>query len=337
MLGISLAAQLALPTPAYATRTDNCTASSLPWSPVLYARITKDLPIGSVIPGSTISNTVSIDCTSDWSNDNVWGDTCNGGPNWALSEASETLIRETSRPGVYTFDGLPEYLGYQFMSSSGQPLSLDSEGRHNTGVRIATGQQSVPLDFRLIKISDTTATSTSAELRMYLSCNGNEWGNRNAAGSLVTLHVDIEQITQTCSMVIANTQVVLPTVSSSAFNGVGSAAGSTPFTLEFDCDADAAAKVNISDATTPSNATDILTLQNDSSADGLGVRLTHQGTPVRLAPNQAFDLGGSEFPLDSPGGSQIISLPLAAEYVQKDASVTPGTVQALAVVTIAYD
>ncbi|WP_234986756.1 type 1 fimbrial protein [Halomonas cupida] len=337
MLAILLSGQLALPTAAYAGRTDNCSTSQLPWSPVMNARVVNNLPVGSPIPGSDAYQSISINCGAAWSNDSILGDTCTGGPHWALFEASGAPIQETSLPGVFTFAGLPDALGYQFMDSSNQPLPLDSSGRHNTGVQIRTGTQNVPIHFRMVKLSDAPLVSGSASLNMGLGCNGNEWANRTDAGSRVTLTVNIEQITQTCRMVTPNTSVVLPTVSRPEFTGVGHAVGSTPFTLDFQCDADASARVNISDATTPSNSSEILSLQESSTASGMGVRLSHQGVPVALAPNQMFDQNGSEFSLDSPGSEQVISLPLSAEYVQTNNTITPGTVQALAVVTIAYD
>ncbi|WP_417328721.1 fimbrial protein [Halomonas cupida] len=336
MLAILLGGQLALPVAAQAGGADNCSTSQLPWSPVLNARVVGSLAVGSVIPGSDAYQSISINCGSAWSSDS-WGTTCRGGPNWALSEQSGATIQQTSLPGVFTFAGLPPSIGYQFMDSGGRPLELDPEGRHNTGVSIRTGVQEVPIYFRLVKLSDSPVAAGSASVSMHLSCNGNEWANQNGSNSTVTLHVNIEQITQTCRMVTPNTAVVLPTVSRPEFTGVGHAVGSTPFTLDFRCDADASARVNISDATTPSNSSEILALQESSTASGMGVRLSHQGVPVTLAPNQMFDQNGSEFSLDSPGSEQVISLPLSAEYVQTNNTITPGTVQALAVVTIAYD
>lgn len=339
LLGLMLMlGQLVLPTPVSAQDDDhnNCASSQLPWRMTMAARLVDTLPIGSVIPGSQAERVIDINCDEGWFTTDTEM-TCIDGPNWAFHTVSGAQIQETSVPGVFTFGGLPDYLGYQFLDAGGQPLPLDASNRHNTGVRITTGQQSVLASFRLVKLSNTLPASGSPQLAMTLSCSGQEWANRNSRRSQVILTVDIQRITQTCRMTTPSVQVVLPTISLLDFHGVGSAAGNVPFTLNFECDANARALARISDASMLTNDGEILTLQGSSTADGVGVRLSHQGQAVRLSPNGVFDQPGSEFPLNSPDSVQTINLALSAEYVQTQATLVPGTVQALAIVTIAYE
>ncbi|WP_157699349.1 fimbrial protein [Pseudomonas sp. M30-35] len=290
--------------------------------------------MGAVIPGSDASTVVNIHCTDAWDDNQAY---CAGGGGFALSPVGGALPMETMVPGVYTYAGMPSGVGYQFLDGGGQPLPLDKTSRHDTGVAIRTGDQSVPIHFRMVKTSNDL-TSGSLNIRMYLGCNGTEWANRNDVGSTLDIIVNADVITQTCSLSNPDTQVQLPKVARSAFNGVGSAAGSTPFTLDFQCDADADARFNISDITDLGNSSDAIKLLESSTASGLGVRLLHQGNPVRLAPSQMFDQGGSEFPLRNLETSQIlISLPFSAEYVQTDVPVVSGSVQAQAIVTIDYN
>lgn len=335
MLIMLLSGQLGLPKAAHANQEDNCSSSQLPWTFSTNTQVFDSLPVGSPIPESDAYETISIKCNGLWAGD---GFLCiDFEPYWTIYNRGGGTITETDIPGVYTFPGLPEALGYQFLDSSNQPLPLNAYGRHNTGVEIKTGSQDIPLHFRMVKVKDSPVGFGSAVVDMGLSCKDNEWGNVNELNSRITMSVAVRQITQTCNMVAANTHVTLPNVPRLAFKGVGSATGNTGFTLDFQCEANAAARVNISDATTRSNNSEILTLQASSTATGVGVRLAHHGVPVTLAPNQAFDQGGSQFPLNSSGSAQIISLPFSAEYVQTSNSVTSGTVQALAIVTIAYD
>lgn len=319
---------------AMAATTNNCTASQLPFLSTLNTQTTDALPVGSAIPGSDVMTEIAISCSAAW-DDNM--PDCRGEPNWALSLQSYETPLETSIPGVYTFAGMPNGIGYQFLNSNGAPVPLDSANRHDTGVAIRTGAQSVPIRFRMVKTSNDLS-SGSFTIPMYLSCNGNEWANRNEDGSTLNMTVNAEVITQTCSLVNPDVHVQLPQVGSSAFQGVGSRGGNTGFTLDFQCDAAADARFNIADATEPGNDSDALALMPSSTATGLGVRLLHQGTPVHLAPGQMFDQGGSEFPLHNQESGQVsITLPFSAEYLQTEEQVTPGTVQAQALVTIDYN
>lgn len=319
---------------AVAGGVDNCSASQLPLLSTLNTQTTEALPVGSAIPGSDVMTEIVISCSAAW-DDNM--PDCDGEPNWALSLQSRETPMGTSIPGVYTFAGMPTGIGYQFLNSSGMPVPLDSANRHDTGVAIRTGEQNVPIRFQMVKTSNDLS-SGSFTIPMYLSCNRNEWANGNGDSSTLNMTVNAEVITQTCGLVNPDVQVQLPQVGSSSFRGVGSSARATGFTLDFQCDAAADARFNIADATELGNDSDALALMPGSTATGLGVRLLHQGTPVHLAPGQVFDQGGSEFPLRNQESGQVsITLPFSAEYLQTEEQVTPGTVQAQALVTIDYN
>lgn len=321
---------------AFAGSTDNCSSPQLPWSGVLDAEVAENLPVGAVIPGSDAMTVANINCSSAW--DNKHTGVCEGGGGWALSPVAGATPLETTVPGVYTYAGMPSGIGYQFLDGSGQPLPLDTTNRHATGVPIRTGDQSVPLHFRMVKTSNTLS-SGSLNIQMYLSCNGTEWANRNASGSTLNITVNADVITETCSMTTPDVQVQLPEVTRSDFKGgVGSAAGSTPFNLDFQCGAYVDARFNISDMSNLDNTGDALKLLAGSTASNVGVRLLQQGSPVQLAPNQVFDQGGSEFLLNNPEASDsLISLPFSAEYVQTGTPVRSGSVQSQAIVTIDYN
>ncbi|ARU88549.1 fimbrial protein [Pseudomonas sp. M30-35] len=332
-IGLVLSLTLLPTKPALAGNTDNCSSPQLPWSTALDTEVTANLPEGEVIPGSDASLVINITCTAAWDDNQAF---CTGGGGWNIHPSSLTGM-ETSVPGVYTFSGMPSGIGYQFLDAGGSPIPLGATGRHDTGVQIKTGEQTVLLRFRMVRIFGDLS-SGSFNIPMVMGCVGTEFANINESNSTVSLMVNATVITQTCSMTTPDTQVQLPKVARSAFNGVGSSAGSTPFTLDFQCDADADARFHISDITDLGNSSDALKLLESSSASGLGVRLLHQGNPVRLAPSQIFDQGGSEFPLRNLETSQsLISLPFSAEYVQTVVPVVAGSVQAQAIVTIDYN
>lgn len=323
-----------LPTPAFAGDQDNCSSSELPLRVSRNVSAPDNIENGRPISGSDIDYGFNIKCKTPWPSS---GTTCDGGVNWTLSPASGAI--PTLVPGfsdVYTLVGMPSGIGYQLLGPAGQSLPLQSN-RYDTGVPIQTGNQYVPFHIRFVKLSNDIE-SAFYPLDFELSCSGNEWANRSEAGSTISIANNLTLITQTCDLQESDVQVQLPQVARSAFKGVGESAGSAAFNLDFQCDADADARFNISDVTNLANATNALTLLPGSTASGLGVKLKQAGNPVMLAPNQVFNAGGSQFPLRNLTTSQsLISLPFSAEYVQTASHVTAGSVMAQGMVTIAYN
>jgi len=312
----------------------NCSSSQLPWSPAVTANLQSSTPVGTAIAGSDTFSSVVIQCASSWAD--AEGTACAGGGNhWSFAPSSG-VINPTAYPGVYTTTGMPPGIGYELLDEAGNALPLDGSGRHDTGVAIATGATTIPVHFRVRKVA-TRVAATSFSLNMTLSCAGNEWANVNAAGSTASFQLSINPVLHTCNMVVSDLQVALPQVHTARFNGVGSTAGGKSSTLDFQCDADATATINFTDASDPGNAGDKLTLLSGSTATGVGVRLTVDGTAVTFSPNEAFHSGGTELPLqNTTAAAAVEQIPFSAEYVQTGPSVTPGTVQARSLVNISY-
>lgn len=313
---------------------DNCTTSQLPFSNIMIANVASELPIGSVIPGSEISASVNISCNTLWSQ--TEGTSCSGSPNWGVHDNDGKKAVNTNIANVYSLPGMPAGVGYQFLDGMYNPLPIDATGRHNTGVFIRTGLQTVPIIFRMVKVAKTVGEGNTTFV-MGMSCNGNEWANKTKANSSLNISIDLKNTTQTCIAINSNIQVKLPTVSVYDFNDVGSTAGKSEFSLNFQCDSNVAAQMIISDATLLTNSTDTLSLQPTSEATGVGIRLTHDGAPVMLAPNQLFDTGGTLFPLNNPTSESVnMSIPLGAEYIKTASSITSGKLEAMALMTISY-
>jgi len=328
---------LALLTPQAAfASVNNCKSSQLPWSPAVSANVKSSTPTGSAITGTDAFNTITINCSNKWTADGN-GTNCHGASNWSLVPYGNPITPAPSYPGVYTTASMPAGLGYQLLNADGNPLPIGGDGRFDTGVPPKTGNSTVQLHFRLVKIADTI-DNTSFSIPMDMGCTSNEWANVSEAGSKVTFNVTSAALTQTCNMLVSDLQVSMPLVNTTNFTGVGSAAGSKSSVLEFQCDANANAKVNFTDATDPSNAGNTLKLLAGSSATGVGIRLTVDGTDITLSPNEVFHNGGTELVLQNTGSTAAVKqIPFNAQYVQTGSSVTPGTVQAQSLVNISYN
>ncbi len=330
---LALLCTLFIPVAAHATYT-NCSSSQVPWAATVIDNVPSSLPLGSPISGSDVSTSITINCSSNWSVGE--GTTCAGGhSNWAIHTIAATVT--TAYPDVYRTSTMPTGIGFQFLDAAGKPFPLDTSNRHNTGVGIRTGNQTVPVRFRLVKVGSTVSSGTVA-FSAGLGCNSNEYANKTDAGSRINLSLQTRVITQTCTLPVSDLQVALPMVAANAFQGVGSTAGSKSSSLAFRCDANADARFNLADAADQSNVGTALKLVAGSTASGVGVSLSIAGSPVKLAPYGQFNQGGSEVALRNTGTAVAVQeVPLTAGYVQTGAAVTTGTVQARALINISYN
>jgi type 1 fimbria pilin len=142
--------------------------------------------------------------------------------------------------------------------------------------------------------------------------------------------------TATCSVQTPGLAVALPNVTTNAFgSGIGATAARTAFNLSFACAQGAQVSIVITDAVSPSNRTDILTLGAESTAKGIGVQvLKDQRTTVFFGPDAAGPNVPNQWLIGAtPNG--LLTLPLWAQYVRTGA-VTAGSVKALATFTMSY-
>lgn len=139
---------------------------------------------------------------------------------------------------------------------------------------------------------------------------------------------------RSCTITTPNISVSLPNVSASALRSTGVSAGRTPFSIGLQCQGVGSVYITLTDATTPANRTDLLTLTGDSTAGGVGIRIRNSSsTAVSFGPDSPV-AGNTNQWLVGPSDTTT-SIPLSAEYVSTG-SVTPGTVRALATFTMSY-
>lgn len=143
--------------------------------------------------------------------------------------------------------------------------------------------------------------------------------------------------TATCSVQTQDLAVFLPTPAVRAFAaGVGAVAGRTAFHLDFTCSTGAQVSIVITDAVTPANRSNTLTLSPESTVKGIGVQvLKGDGTPVAFGPDAVGVSVANQWLIGaSPNG--VLVLPLSAQYI-RTGSVTPGSLKALATFTMSYN
>ncbi|EKH5790513.1 F17G fimbrial adhesin [Escherichia coli O8] len=112
-------------------------------------------------------------------------------------------------------------------------------------------------------------------------------------------------------------------------------AGTT--SLKLQCDAGVTVWATLTDATTPSNRSDILTLTGASTATGVGLRIykNTDSTPLKFGPDSPVKGNENQWQL-STGTETSPSVRLYVKYVNTGEGINPGTVNGISTFTFSY-
>jgi len=211
----------------------------------------------------------------------------------------------------YAWNGgyyIPASTGQQVYTNSGQYRLELVKTAHIKGGTVASGQLSAT------SLDGTTLTN------WYLGNN-------------------VNIVPATCSISTPSVSVDLGTVSATEFTGVGSTSATTkPFSIRLNCTGvERNVSMTLTDATTPSNRTNTLSLAAGSSATGVGLQILRNGTPVSYGADTSAYGGQNQFFLDfgiNMGANGDI--PFTVRYVKTGASIGAGSANGLATFTLSY-
>ncbi len=146
----------------------------------------------------------------------------------------------------------------------------------------------------------------------------------------------------TCTVTTPTVSVNLPVVSLSTLSTVGDTAGDTSFPIGLNCASGANVYITLSDATTPTNTSSLLTLASNSTAQGIKLRVLNSMGAVAFGPDSADAGTTHQWLLGS--SSSIDGVPLTVQYYRDDtnpagtapATLSAGSVHAQATFTMSY-
>jgi len=312
-----------------------CTMSTSP-STISFGTISvaRDAPVGT--PLSAIRSSVTtINCPR-----NVWQGSRSVGfylqyfPRAAVSTTVPD-VWQTNIPGV----------GVRVISTSYDnkvlseiPLGRWDDFAPNVGADRYSG--SATFTYQLIKTGrvDTGAIGGSVSMGELLQLvSHNIPRNQTSSPPLSAIGIGNTTImSRSCIATTPAVNVEMPTVNRTALDRVGDTAGTTYFRVGVSCQNDARLQVHmtLSDATTPGNRTDMLTLTRASTAQGVQLQITGPtGQVVRFGADSSAAETTNQFEI---GPSQpVIDMPFSVKYISTGA-VTPGTVTGLATFTMSY-
>jgi len=291
-----------------------------------------NLAVGQPIPGATAAFAIPVNCT------------VNPGADWYITTSpAATISLVPGYSDVYTTSGMGAGVGFRMRNAAGSVMTpINYQGTVST-FDIGPSQKGSNVlrgSFELVKTG--TATPGSFGFSDIAHVPNQEWANGGAAASSTInfKYTILNNSVPSCSVTTPDIAVTLPSVSSSAFQGVGATAGTTMLNLGLRCDANAKPAISVMDSAAPSNQTNALTLASGSSATGLGVQILYQMTPMFFGPaTYSYTTNStpntSNVSLGTLSGTQNVVF--QARYIQTAASVTAGTVRALATFTMNYN
>ena len=131
----------------------------------------------------------------------------------------------------------------------------------------------------------------------------------------------------TCTIPTPDQTVTLANTTYTALNNVGDTAGTKNFTINMTCESGVTLKAKLTDSTTPSNATNVLTNTVAATQGGIGIQIVRAGTPVNF---------GSTFTVGTYASTTSVSIALAARYIRTGGTFTAGNVQGVFTYTLTY-
>jgi type 1 fimbria pilin len=248
--------------------------------------------------------------------------------------------------GIYQTSVSGIGVSFYVVNGSSQTLITSVNGGYTSGTISAPGNGPLPgiqasmvvtgqvvSGYSLSSLPSVTVTFTPTG-----SCS---WSS-GIATTLATSASNAAVVPITCTVTTPSVSVNLPTVSLGALSAVGTTAGDTSFPIGLSCASGANVYITLSDATTPTNTSTLLTLAANSTAQGIKLRILNASGPVAFGPDSAA--AGTTHQWFIGPSSSVNGVPLTVQYYRDDtnpsgsAPATPsaGSVRAQATFTMSY-
>ncbi|HEV2702115.1 MAG TPA: fimbrial protein [Steroidobacteraceae bacterium] len=306
----------------------NYSPATLSFSPGGPYSVPRDAAVGSqVARAQTTANASGISC--------------------ALIETAVVNGTEVSAgSGVYQTSVSGIGVSFYVVNGGSQTLITSTGGGYTSGTLSAPGNGPLPgIQANLIVagsvVSGYSLTSLPS-VSVTFTPTGSCGFSSALANTLTTSASNSSVVPITCTVTTPSVSVNLPVVSLGALGSVGKTAGNTSFPIGLSCAAGANVYITLTDATTPTNTTSLLTLDSTSTAQGIKLRVLNSAGPVQFGPDSAVVGTTNQWFLGA--SSTINGIPLTVQYYRDDtnpagtgaATLSAGSVHAQATFTMSY-
>ena len=299
-------------------------------------------PADSVIPGNIIGSTWSATASVQqvfWCG---WVFTCSKGtlePGSSAISSGMTVtldgvnytLFETGVQGVGYIIGLKDFNGSAWIPlQSGMTQSYPADGTNGYAsdlgwsAKVTFIKTGMPLKSGVYQIPAINAAILTA------------YNNEVKTAKVIINPTSITVTASGCTVGTKSANVELGNIDIHTLPAVGSTSPSGSFNVSLTCDANVAVHAVMTDQTTPSNTSPVVTLTGDSTASGVGVQFFYNGTgPLMMGPDSSAAGTANQFFIQSTSSAQTLSLPFQANYI-RTGELVPGTANALASITFSY-
>jgi type 1 fimbria pilin len=309
-------------------QTVNYSPATLSFSPAGPYSVPRDAAVGSqVARAQAMASASGISC--------------------ALIETATVNGTEVSAgSGVYQTSVSGIGVSFYVVNGGSQTLITSTGGGYTSGTLAAPGNGSLPgMQANLIVtgpvVSGYSLTSLPS-VTVTFTPTGSCSFSTGIANTLATSASNSAVVPITCTVTTPTVSVNLPVVSLISLGAVGKTAGNTAFPIGLSCAAGANVYITLTDATTPTNTTSLLTLAANSTAQGIKLRILNGAGPVQFGPDSAVVGTTNQWFLGASSSSN--GVPLTVQYYRDDtnpsgtgaATLTAGSVHAQATFTMSY-
>jgi len=144
----------------------------------------------------------------------------------------------------------------------------------------------------------------------------------------------------TCRVSTPSIAMSLGSVPVTAFRGVGSHAGSVTRNITLLCEGGTGGTrdvfITVTDHTTRSNRSDVLSLTASSQAKGVALQLVRGGNILVRYGADSSSVGNPNQWLVGTTGNGTVQIPLTARYIQTQQTIAPGSANGVATFTMSY-
>ncbi|MGV2812600.1 fimbrial protein [Enterobacter cancerogenus] len=240
-------------------------------------------------------------------------------------------IFETGVPGVGYIIGLKDFNGSSYVPlQTGVTQSYPAEGTSNT-------TQDLGWSAKVTFIKTGTALKSGVyQIPTINAAVLTAYNNEIKTAQVIISPTTITVTASGCTVETKSANVNLGTIDIRTLPTVGSTSPSGTFNIGLTCDANVAVHAVMTDQTTPSNTSSVVTLTGDSTASGVGVQFFYNGTgPLMMGPDSSGAGTTNQFAVQTLTSAQTLSLPFQAHYI-RTGELVPGTANALASITFSY-
>jgi type 1 fimbria pilin len=310
-------------------QTVNFSPATLSFSPAGPYSVPRDAAVGSEVSRAQAAATAA-------------GITC------ALVETAAVNGTEISAgSGVYQTSVSGIGVSFYVVNGPSQTLITSTGGGYTSGTIGAPGNGSLPgIQANLVVTGPVVSgyslsglPSVSVTFTPTGSCS---WST-GITNTLPTSANNGAVVPITCTVTTPSLSVNLPAISLGALSTVGTTGGDTAFPIGLSCASGANVYITLTDVTTPTNTTSLLTLASGSTAQGIKLRILSSGVgPINFGPDSS-QAGTTHQWLVGPS-SAINNIPLKVQYYRDDtnpsgtapATLSAGSVRAQATFTMSY-